>query len=89
MEMSQKITEIKHQHLFHHDLIKLIVVYSLNHLRILVLWNKFVGMDRENFIEKQTLTQGETLASSVGGRDGNTKEEEGEKSKKEEETKLE
>ena len=68
--------EGKHQHLSHHGLIKLIVVYYLNHLRILVIWKKFVDMDRNNLIETQALTLGETPTTSVGGRDGKTEEEE-------------
>lgn len=47
MEMSQKVREGKNQHLAHHCLIKLIVVDALNHLRILVLWNKVVDMGRD------------------------------------------
>lgn len=29
---------------------------ALNHLKILVLWNEFVHMDREDYIETQVLT---------------------------------
>ena len=64
--------EGNHQHLIHHWLIKLIVMDALSHLRILVLWNKFVDVDRENFIETQAITPGETLASSTGGKEGKT-----------------
>lgn len=83
--MCQKVREGKHQHLGHHDLIKLIVVDGLTKLRILVLWFKFINMDIEAFIDTQTLTLGETPVSSVQGREGKTMEEEERESEKEEE----
>ena len=43
-------------------------------------------MDREAFIETQSLTQGGTKTSKVGGREGKTEEEEGEKIEEEETT---
>ena len=72
--MSQKVREGKHQHLGHHGLVKLIVVYSLNKLSIPVLWSKFMDMDKETFIDTQTLTPGKTPTSSVGGREGKEEE---------------
>lgn len=53
-EMSQKVREGKH----HHSLNKLIVLNDLNHMRIHVLWNKCLDMDRETFIETQALKPG-------------------------------
>ena len=75
MDMSQKVREGKHQHIGHHGLIKVIVVNALNKLRIHVLWSKFIDMDREAFIDTQTLTPDETLSSSVRGRKGKVDEE--------------
>jgi len=65
MEMSYKVREGKQQNLAHHSLIKLIVLDALNHLRILVIWNKFVDMDRVNFIKTQALTLDKTPASII------------------------
>ena len=84
MDMSQKAREGKHQHLVHHGLMKLIMVDALNHLRIPFIWNKFVDMDRDTFIETQVLTPREAPTSSVRGREGKEKEEEGEKIEEEE-----
>jgi len=74
--MSQKVREGKHQHIAHHGLIKLIVMDSLSHLRNHVLWNDFMEIDREIFIETQAITSGETLASNTRGREGKGEEEE-------------
>lgn len=73
--MCQKVREEKHQHLGHHGLIKMIVVYALNKIRIPVLWSKFGDMDRETFMDTQTITLGETQTSSVGWREGKEEEE--------------
>jgi len=86
--MSQKVRKGKNQHLGHHALIKMIAVDALNKLRIHVLWSKFMDMDRETFIDTQTLTPCETPASSVGGREGKEEEEEVE-AEEERETKVE
>lgn len=86
MEMSQKVREGKHKNLTHHGLIKLIVVDVVNHLRIPVIWNKFVDMDRDIFIETQSLTPRETPASSIGEREGKMEEEEGANTEEEKET---
>ena len=59
---------------------------ALNNLIIPVLWNKFVNMDRETFIETQALTLGETPTFSIGGREGKIEDEEGDKTEDEEET---
>ena len=77
--------EGKHQHLGHRGLIKLIVEYALNKIRIRFLWSKSMDMNREAFNDTQTLTLCGTLASSAGGRDGNEEEEEVEVEKKKEE----
>lgn len=61
---------------------------DLSHLRIPILWNKFVDMDRDTFIETQGITPGEILASSIGGKQGKIEEEEGEKIKEEEAAKT-
>lgn len=74
-EMRQKVREGKHQHLGHHGLINLIVVDALKILRIHVLWSKFIEMDKETFINTEALTPSKTPTSSVGGREGKTKEE--------------
>lgn len=60
---------------------------ALSHLRIIVLWTKFVDMDRGTFIEIQTITPGETPTSSIGGKEIKP-EEEGAKIKEEEATKT-
>lgn len=84
IEMSQKVREGRHQHIAYHGLIKLIFMDSINHLGFLVLWNDFVYMDRETFIETQNITstqQEGTPTSSIWGREGKeemeTKEEYG------------
>jgi len=74
----------KYQHIAHHGLIKFIVMDALIHLRNPILWNNFVDMDKEAFIETQAITPQETRASSIGGRGGKTKEEEVEKIEEEE-----
>jgi len=88
-DMIQKVREGKHQNLGHHRLIKLIMVDSLNKIRIPILWSKFIGMDREAFIDIETLTRIDIPTSSVGGREGKEEEEEGEKIEQERETYVE
>jgi len=46
----------------------------LSHFRIHVLWTEFVDMDRETFIETQSITPGETPYSSIGGKEGKMEE---------------
>lgn len=81
MEMSHKVREGKHQHLADHGLIKLVVMNALSHLRVPALWTKFVDMDREDFIETQSIRLKETIACIVGGKEGKIEEEEATKSK--------
>lgn len=83
--MSQKVREGKHQHLGNHGLIKLIVLDSFRKYRIHIIWSKFIDINRETFIETQTLKPGETPTSSVGGKEGKTEEEEEEARIEEEE----
>lgn len=77
--MSKKAREGKHQHLAHHALIKLILMDDFIFLRIPVLCTKFVDMSRDIFIETEAIPPMETPAFSIGGKEGKTKEEEGEK----------
>lgn len=61
-DMSNKVRQIKYQHLAHNGLIKVTMNDALRRFKLPVYWFYFIDMDREAFIATQT---GKTTSSSL------------------------